>query len=107
MTLPIAVFVGVLVVILGAYYTLVIRDEDREQRKLRKRIRTSAARHDKQLGLVRDADRLSGVGLVARLLTRLSGSIGPVQQLIDQSGVKMTPGTFLLASGSAALVGFL
>src|SRR4030095_15860321 len=41
------------------------------------------------------------------LLARLSGSIGPVQKLIDQSGVKMTPGTFLFASGSAALVGFL
>ena len=107
MTLPIAVFVGVLAIVLGAYYTLVIRDEDREQRKLRKRIRTTAARHEKQLGLVRDADRLSGVDPVARLLARVSGLIGPLQLLIDQAGMKITPGSFVLASGSAALVGFL
>jgi len=107
MTLPIAVFVGVLAIVLGAYYTLVIRDEDREQRKLRKRIRTSAARHEKQLGLVRDADRLSGVDPVARLLARVSGLIGPLQLLIDQAGMKITPGSFVLASGSAALVGFI
>ena len=30
MTIPLVVFAGVLAVVLGAYYVLVVRDEDRE-----------------------------------------------------------------------------
>ena len=107
MTIPLTVFVGVLAVILGAYYALVVRDEDREQRKLRKRVRAGAAKKEKQLGLIREVERLSNVGAVQAVLVRAEGFTKPVQTLIDQSGVKMTVGTFVLVSGCAAVGGFL
>ena len=107
MTIPLAVFVAVVAVILGAYYTLVVRDEDREQRQLRKRVRAGGSRTAKHLGLIREAERLSRVGPVAALLARAQGVTQPVQTLIDQSAVKMTVGTFVLVTGCAALGGFL
>jgi tight adherence protein B len=107
MTIPLVVFATVLAVILGAYYTLVVRDEDREQRLLRKRVRAGGNRAEKHLGLIRDVERLSHVGPVAAVLARLQRVTKPVQTLIDQSAVKMTVGSFVLVTGCAALGGFL
>ena len=107
MTIPLVVFAGVLAVIIGAYYALVVRDEDREQRRLRKRVRGAGAKKEKELGLIRDVERLSNVGAVQAVLARAEGFTKPVQTLIDQSGVKMTVGSFVLLSGCVALGGFM
>ena len=108
MTIALSVFAGVLAVILGTYYMLVLRDEEKDQRKLRKRVRSNADKKAKELGLVREIERLSHVGSVESVLARAEGLTKPIQTLIDQSGVKtMTVGGFVLLSGCAAAGGFL
>jgi tight adherence protein B len=101
------VFGGVLVIILGAYSLLVTRREHEETRKLRKRIKGSIQARQVRLALVKEVERLSSVGYVDAVLSRAGGAIGPLQRLLDQSGVRLTVGSFVLATVCSALLGFL
>lgn len=98
------VFVAVLATIVGSYYAIVLRPEDAEQRKLRKRIRNGARAEAIRNGLVKQSERLSSVGFVDVLLGRTTKLVGPIQQLLEQSGSRMTVGTFVLASICAVVV---
>ena len=107
MTIPFAVFVAVLAIVLGAYFLFVVRPEDQEQRKLKKRLtaggRTSAIR----AAIVKEAEQLSSVSMVDALLTRAKVIVAPSQRLIEQAGSKMTVGRFLLSTGCAAAIPML
>src|SRR5262249_28512430 len=92
------VFVAVLVTIVGSYYAVVLRPEGAEQRKLRKRIRNGARAEAIKNGLVKQSERLSAVGFVDVLLGRAMKLVGPIELLLEQSGSRMTVGTFVLAS---------
>jgi tight adherence protein B len=98
------VFMAVLALVIGSYWGLIVRPEEADQRKLRKRIKNSARAEAVRVALVKEAERLSSVGFVEALLRRASRLIRPIQQLIDQSGSRITIGTFVLATLSAAAV---
>src|ERR1051325_11388201 len=92
------IFVAVLAIIVGSYYALVVRPEDEQQRKLRRRLKTTGPGEIARTALVKEISRLSSVGFVQALLSRASRLVLPIQHLIDQSGYRMTVGTFILAT---------
>jgi tight adherence protein B len=104
--IPFAVFVAVLAIVLGAYFLFILRPEDQEQQKLKKRLadgRKSAVR----AAIIKEVEQLSSVGALDALLARTKGIVVPTQRLIEQAGSKMTVGTFLLATGCFAGVPIL
>jgi tight adherence protein B len=102
--MPAGVFMAVLALVLGSYWGLILRPEAAEQRKLRKRIKSTARADAAKVALVKQAERLSSVGFVEALLRRGTTAIRPIQRLIDQAGSRMTVGVFVLATISAAVI---
>jgi tight adherence protein B len=107
MTIPLIVFVGVLVLILGAYGLFVTRPEQQEQRKLKRRLKGTSQARQIRSALVKEAERLSSLGPLEAALARVGNVISPVQLLIEQSGLKLSVGTFVLSIGCAVAGGFL
>jgi tight adherence protein B len=97
-----AVFAAVLLFVIGTYYALIVRPENADHAKLRKRIRNNARVEAIRTALVKDAERLSTVGIIDVVLTRATRLVRPVQQLLEQSDSSLTVGTFVLASVCAA-----
>ena len=106
MTIALGVFAAVLAIIIGAYSLFVTAPENQEQRKLRKRIKGQAKTQKVRSALLKEAERLSSVSFVERVLFKVSRVIAPIQNLIEQSGSKWTVGTFVLATAFAGAVGF-
>jgi tight adherence protein B len=104
MVLVPTVFVAVLVIVLGAYFGLVVRPENEQQAKLRKRLKTSARAQAARTALVKEIERLSSVDFVESLLRQASHLVSPIQQLIDQAGYRITVATFMLLTICAAAV---
>ena len=102
MLIPAAVFVSILVIILGAYWLFVLRDEDRDQRKLRQRLKPKRAA--RAVAIAKPAERMSALGPLDALLSRSRQLVEPVGRMIDQSGLPVTLGTVVLASVFAAVV---
>jgi tight adherence protein B len=100
-------FVVILSIVLGAYYLFVVRQEQGDRAKMLDRVKVSGPRVTSVGRLERPKDRLSGVGAVERLLSRAHGVSGPLEQLVTQSGLKLTVGTLVMASILAALFGYL
>jgi len=101
------VFGSVLAVILGIYWAFVVHPEDREQSTLRKRLKENAIRHAVARSLLKDMQQLSSVPSLNRILTRGNRLVRPFQRTIEQSGVRASVGTVVLASGCAALIAYL
>ena len=101
-------FAVVLIMIVGIYFLAVVHPETREQRKLQKRLR-STTREDRarRLGVLKEVERLSSVDGMESLLARFAKPLAPIRRLIEQSGIRMTLGTFVLATGFAALLLFI
>jgi tight adherence protein B len=104
MMVPVLVFFGVLVFVVGAYFALVVRPEGREQRKLRKRLKGASKSRHARPGIVKDVERLSSVPIVDALLAHATAIVRPLQRLIVESGTRMSIGRFVLATGCAVLV---
>lgn len=104
MTIVAVTFVCVLVAIYGIYWAFVVRPERQEHALLSDRLKagTSKARAIR-LSLLKEAKHLSAVGPLNALLGRSSKWIEPMQRLIDQSGVRITLGQFVLASACLVL----
>jgi tight adherence protein B len=83
---------------------LVVRPERQAHQVLWRRLKspTSAARVRAEL--LKRAQQLSAVPAFNTLLSRGRAGVRPVERLIEQSGARMTVGTFLLASGLCGLV---
>jgi tight adherence protein B len=100
-------FVVVLGIVLGAYFALVVRRESSERSTLL--VRLGKAKRSGSVSapsLERPAERLSNVRAVQAMLVRAQAVSGPLDRLVTQSGVKMTVGTLVMASGLAAFVGY-
>jgi tight adherence protein B len=102
MLLPALVFAGVVALVLGVYWLLVLRDE---QQMLR-RLQPSAPSRRKRLDVLKPAESMSSVGTIDKVL-RMSRWTESIQTFLDQAAIRMTVSVFLLASACAALVFFL
>jgi len=105
-------FVMVLGIIGAAYYLLVLKPEDDEQRDLRRRLKTSRAPGSRAAagadpGLLRTETPLSEIPVVNAILGFTGILSRPTQRLIDRSGMTITVGTLLLLCLCAAVGVFL
>jgi tight adherence protein B len=97
-----SVFIVVLVTVYGAYWALVARPEQHEQRSVLKRLKTGK-RSIAAVGLARGRERLSSVPIVENALVRLGNLMEPARRLLERSDVRWTLGTLVLASVFAGL----
>ncbi|HYN08007.1 MAG TPA: type II secretion system F family protein [Vicinamibacterales bacterium] len=105
MLIALAVFTVVMLIILGAYFLLVVRDE----RKLLERLTPQAASRKRglKLGVIKAEERLSNLDAFDKILRRSNKYVSPVKTFVQQSGVRFTLGTFLLSIGCLGLLGFV
>jgi tight adherence protein B len=91
-------FVMVLGIIGAAYYFLVLKPEEDEQRSLRKRLKTKnpLAKAAGDPGLLKGERPLSEIPVVNAILGATGLISGPLQRLIDRSGLNLTVGALIL-----------
>lgn len=108
MALAAAVFVLVFGIVAGAFWLFVLRPEQAADSALRKRMRVGGAGpRTLTQGVQRHDDPLSSVPALNRLLASRAAIVEPIHGLVEQSGVRTTVGTVVLATGALALGGFL
>jgi tight adherence protein B len=88
-------------IIVGVYWVLIVRPEQQVGSALRGRLKPNQTKKA-VLALLRQTERLSDVRGLNAALNRVGGLAAPMQRLITQSGLKITLGTVLLASGCLA-----
>jgi tight adherence protein B len=94
------IFTVVAAIIIGAYWLLILQPEEREKSALRKRLKTeNRGKPQAGGGLLKEAQRLSELHALDAVLRRVEGMTGPLQKLIDQSGVRTNVGTVMLTCG--------
>jgi tight adherence protein B len=92
--------------IMGAYWVFVLRPEQAETGRLRRRLTpTEAVKTSIEKGLLKQRQLRSAVAPLNALLTRDIDAVSRLQRLIDQSGRQVTVGTVMAASALLALVG--
>jgi tight adherence protein B len=106
MSIAIACFVGVLSLILGAYWFFVVRQETAEHRTLSRRLNpTRPTARLSPTSLLNELKPNSTLPVLARGLRRFASALRPVEQLIERSGYSVSLGQIVLSSVFAALVG--
>ena len=99
-------FILVLAIVLGAYWAFVLRPEQMSERAVRTRLKGQGTQN-LRVTLVKARERMSGIGSLDATLARTGDALTPLSELLAQSGLKMTLGTFILASifaGAATMV---
>lgn len=107
MLVPGLTFLLVLGIVYGMYWVFVERPERATEAALRHRLVGARVVTRVQEDLQRRTQRLSAVPILDRLLRSRAGLVGPVQHLIEQSGVKTTVGIVLLSSVCLFMIGVL
>jgi tight adherence protein B len=97
-------FVLSLALVLGIYWMFVVRPEQEVQDAFWRRLKSKAHVRSVNTGLLRHVKHLSSVPTFDSLLTRGRAGLRPVELLIEQSGVRMTVGTFLVGSALCWLI---
>jgi tight adherence protein B len=106
MSIAIACFVGVLGLLLCAYWLFVLRPETAAERTLSRRLNpTRAVTRLSNVSLLNDLKPNSSVPVLARAFGRFGGAVRPMEQLIERSGYSVSVGQIVLGSAFAALLG--
>ncbi|MEQ1897744.1 MAG: type II secretion system F family protein [Vicinamibacterales bacterium] len=104
MTPVVLTFVLVAALVVVPYWLFVLRPEQRAQRALLGRLKTTRKPVADRLGLMKAAYQLSSIGSLHEALAQRRSLLKPVERLIEQSGSKLNVATLLLLSGVAALL---
>jgi tight adherence protein B len=107
MSIVAASFALTLGLILGIYWTFVLRPEQQAQRVLRRRLKVSAGTSKVRSELEKRARQLSAVPAFDQVLSSGKAHLKPAELLIEQSGSRTTVGAFIVASGLCGLVMWL
>jgi tight adherence protein B len=92
-----ASFFGVLTIVLGAYWVLVVIPERRGQGAVRRRLRWDVPDvASAGVQLLKKQQVLSTIDSLNVMLKKAEGVSGPLKTLIEQAGVGLTVGSFLL-----------
>jgi tight adherence protein B len=106
MLIAIACFVGVLSLVLGAYWLFVVRPETEAKRTLSRRLNPTRVRANVvQTSLLNEVTPNSTLPLLAGALGRFASAVRPVERLIERSGYSVSLGQIFLGSAFAALLG--
>jgi tight adherence protein B len=99
-------FVGVLGVVLGAYFFFIVKPEQQSAETLKRRLKgTPAAAKARGSKILRQEANVASFGPLDQLLSGFR--LRKLSELIEQSGVKMTIGSFFAATGLFALIAFI
>jgi tight adherence protein B len=104
MTFAIATFAIALGVVFGAYWLLVLRPENAERSTAVGRLKGFKT-DTRSASIVLAPERLSTIPFLDRLLHRQSDLAGPVHRLLEESGLKLTVGAFVLTVAVVGLAG--
>ena len=96
-------FVIVAGIVFGVYTALIAAPEKREQARLRARL-TNEVPAESRIQLLKEPERLSGIEPLERLLERFATPLAPVKRSLDESGLQLKLGPFVLLSLSAFLL---
>jgi tight adherence protein B len=92
-------FIGIATAIIGAYWLVVLIPEGREQSSLKRRLKGGEAPIVRQgPSLLKEPAQLSGIPILNALLERSGYLTGRLRSTIDQSGLRLNLGQFLLIS---------
>ena len=97
-------FVVMLSGILGAYWMFVVRPEMQTQQAFWRRLRAKSATTRAESRLLKQAQHLSALPSFDGALRRSENLLRPVTLLLEQSGTRMTLGTFVLVSATIAAI---
>jgi len=97
MNIPFLIFIGVFAIIAGAYYLLVVLPESRSQSDLRRRLKSEDPKQA-ELRLLKKEYVFSSIEMLNTVLAKLEGLSSPLRTLLDQAGLTLTVGTFVLLS---------
>jgi tight adherence protein B len=103
MWMVLGVFVGVVVIVYGLYWFLVVREEERFLARLRP---TDGSPEAKRRGFLKPEEKLSSLEPLHAALEK-STIVAPLKVMIEQSGVTLNLGSFVLLSLSLAAAGYL
>lgn len=103
-----AIFVGVLVLVLGIYWAFVLRVDQADDAALQKRLHADRVTNvPKQFRILKPIEQFSNVAQLNSLLGKFGRFSAPLQRDITQAGLNITVGTILLSSGCLALAVFI
>jgi tight adherence protein B len=106
MSIAIACFVGVLSLLLGAYWFFVVRPESAAQRALSRRLNpTRVVAQLSEASLLNELKPNSTLPVLARAFGYFARAVRPVEGMIERSGHSVSMGQIVLSSAFAALVG--
>jgi tight adherence protein B len=104
MWIAVGVFAGVIAIVLGAYWALVVRQEAEFLGRLSPK--REKARQLVRGRMVKPEEQMSAVGPLQQVLERSPWALS-LRELVEQSGLRLNVGTLVLMIGCAALVGYL
>lgn len=97
MTFVAFTFLVTLMVVLASYWLFVVRPETSEKTSMVSRLQ-GVRNQITNVSVAKASARLSNIPALEAALKRREDTIAPLQQLIVESGVRMTVGTFVLAT---------
>lgn len=101
----VGVFFGVLLIVFGAYWLVILRPEQQESGAVRRRLRGSRPRIAKA-DIGKTSEPLSRVGPLDAVLKRWTGVSSPLKRMVEQSELPLTVGTVVLLCGFCVSVTF-
>jgi tight adherence protein B len=107
MIVPIATFLILVSGIYAAYWVFVLRPEEQAVGAVKRRLRGKQVGSAVRAKLEKELQSLSAIGPLDAALRRAKSRTEGLQLLIDQSGLRITVGTLLLASATLALLAFV
>jgi tight adherence protein B len=98
MIIPVITFLAFFGVIYMSYWAFVLRPEAQAAGTVRRRLKKDHVRMVRRAELLRQAQAMSAIGPIDKLLKRGQSRTKNVQLLIEQAGMKTTVGTLLAGS---------
>ena len=99
-----ASFVLTLSLILGGYWAFIVRPERQSHDAVFKRLKLPGSGNRVRAQLLKRAQQLSTVPAYDALLRRGRVGLRPLELLIEQSGTRLTVGSFVMISGLCAVI---
>jgi tight adherence protein B len=104
MTLALATFAALMLIMFGTYWALVLRPEQAGHTATIGRLKKARAA-ETTLGVVMSQVKLSEIPFLDRILSHRRDWSGPLERLLTESGLRLTVGTFVLLVIVAGLFG--